>query len=238
MRVRTYFLIAGAVPLCLVAAFVAWVTFVSDFIWNRERPLIGQHFPPISRWDTLKITLDRTFCLGSCPDYTIEISGDGAVHYTGRFEVAIFGQHRSHISPKAVQSLFRKFEKAEFFSTFEFYGPAVMDAPGTKVSIAFDGHRKSIAHMGRADNEPSEIAELEREIDAVSGSALWVKGEGDVTAALESEHWNFHAAGRENDKIYESAMKRGDKALLRKFAGPEGPPLTPEQLMFMPLKLR
>lgn len=233
MRVRTYFLIAGAAILSLVAAVT--VTLVVFLWWNSlSRPPFGPHFPKIEHWATLKITLERTFCLGSCPDYTIEINGDGTVHYTGRFEVAVPGQHRGRISQKAVRSLFQKFEKAEFFSTFGFYGLAVMDAPGTKVSISFDGHHKSIAHQGRPHNEPSEIAELEREIDTVSGSALWVKGDGDVAAALKAEHWDFRAANPENDKIIRAAKERGDWNLVEKMVAAETAPASPEKFFISP----
>lgn len=235
MRVRTYFLIAGAIPLCLIVGFVAWVTFVSDFIWNRERPLFGQHFPPITHWDTLKITLDRTMCLGTCPVYTFELHGDGTLSYTGELNVAVFGQHRGHVSRKAVRALFQKFEEADFFSSFEFYGRFALDAGSTRVSIAFDGHHKSIEYVGpNSRNLPSAVAELEHDVDTISGYDLWVNGKGDVFGALQAEHWDFRANGHENSLMIVAARMRDDQELAKKLVAAGMVPASPEKLFISP----
>lgn len=226
MRVRTYFLIAGAIPLFLAAAFVLWVMYISDWIYGRERPFFGQRFPQIARWDTLKITLDRTFCYGECPVYSIEIRGDGTVFYTGDMYVAVPGRHEMHIPPTSVRRLFEKFEAARFFATFDQYLSMATDLPTYTMTIVFDGHSKAVLDYGgrsRWGHMPPEITDLEDAIDDVTNMRLWVHGHGDVGAALEAEHWDFHAASPENDKIIVAARMRGDKALLRKFDVPEGP---------------
>lgn len=240
MRVRSYFLIAGSVVFGLAAILILTLTIISWWL-SLSRPPFGKDFPAITRWDTLKITLKRTFCLGTCPDYTVEVHGDGTVIYTGDMYVAVPGRHKSHVPAASVHALFKKFEAARFFATFDQYLGGPTDIPTYTVTIAFDGHRKVVEDYGgqsRWGHMPPEIGELENAIDDVTNMRLWVDGQGDVAAALEAEHWDFHAASPENDKIIEAARMHDDKALLRKFAGPEGPPLTPEQLMRMPLNLR
>ena len=39
------------------------------------------------------ITLERTICLGECPDYRVEIRGDGRVTYHGENYVAVEGDY-------------------------------------------------------------------------------------------------------------------------------------------------
>lgn len=225
MRVRSYFLIGGIVCLCLVMVFVAWIG-VQYWIWTRGRPLFGEEFPTIAHRDTLKITLDRTFCLGRCPDYTIEIRGDGSEQFTGRDYVAVFGKHRSHISALAVGNLIQRFEEIEFFSTLDSYG-GQLDASITTISISFDDHYKSVRYIGNASNMPQGIIELERDIDAAANARLWVKGQGDVFAALQAENWNFHATSDENAKMTEAAQERGDTELVRRLAHTETAPREP-----------
>ena len=137
MRVRTYFLIAGVAALSLVAASI--VTLAVLYWWTSlSRPLFGPRFPKIVRWETLKITLDRTFCYGTCPDYTVEIHGDGTVLYTGRDYVAITGKHRIHIPQDSIHALFEKFEAARFFATFDNYSGGGTDGPTYIVRVSFD----------------------------------------------------------------------------------------------------
>ena len=58
---------------------------------NDGRPETKVPFPEIKDWNTLKITLTRGPCFGSCPAYSVEIDGDGTVRYNGKGWVAIEG---------------------------------------------------------------------------------------------------------------------------------------------------
>jgi hypothetical protein len=215
MRIRSYFLIAGAVLLSLVVALAGFV-LVERWRDSLSRPVFAAAFPAIQNWKTLKIKLVRTFCLGECPDYSVEIDGDGTVRYLGREHVFVPGRHQTHISPLAVQALFRKFQQAAFFSTFDAYG-APLDAPTATVSISFDGHSKKLrGASGRTVDMPPEITDMEYAIDDAANTKLWVKGEGDVFAALVAEHWDFHASDDEHSQVLENAGHRRDAALVKK----------------------
>jgi hypothetical protein len=239
MRVRTYFLIAGATVLSLVAALT--VTY-AVFLWwiSLSRPPFGPRFPAIVRWDTLKITLDRTFCYGTCPDYTVEIHGDGTVFYTGDMYVAVPGRHKTHIPVSSVRTLFEKFEAARFFATFDQYLGGGTDGPTYTVTIAFDDQRKVLEDYGgrsRWGHMPPEITELEHAIDAAANVQIWVKGEGDVVTALTAEHWDFDANSDENSKMLKAAKLRGDTALVNKLTENGQDHITPEDRMFMTPKM-
>ena len=51
-------------------------------------------FPKVKDWNSVKITLSRTACYGTCPVYSIELHGDGTVLYSGKSNVAFIGVHR------------------------------------------------------------------------------------------------------------------------------------------------
>ena len=45
------------------------------------------------------ITLERTVCYGTCPAYTLRITGDGSVEYEGMRYVRVIGKATARISP-------------------------------------------------------------------------------------------------------------------------------------------
>lgn len=152
------------------------VTSMGGIKYNK-RPAIRAAFPEIRDWSTLKITLARGPCLGSCPIYSVEIDGDGTVIYYGKDFVAVKAGRTDKIAKEAVQDLVASFRKAEFFWLFDGYDGGLSDGPPCTISIAFDGVSKSVLdHAGGLAGLPSEIGALEVEIDKLAGTAKWVRG--------------------------------------------------------------
>jgi hypothetical protein len=118
-----------------------------------------------------EIMLQRTGCLGTCPEYKLIIHANGSVVYEGRNYVHIQGVRKSKLSPSAVQALTQKFIDAKFFDMRG--GSIVIDAPVTTVSFAFDGRRNEVKEGCTC---PSDLVKLEAAIDEAAGSARWVRG--------------------------------------------------------------
>jgi hypothetical protein len=57
---------------------------------KRAKEHVG--FPEIQDWNSLRVTLRRTGCFGSCPAYTLVVYGDGRVHYDGRSDAKPCGE--------------------------------------------------------------------------------------------------------------------------------------------------
>ncbi|WP_228369368.1 DUF6438 domain-containing protein [Candidatus Nitrososphaera gargensis] len=55
--------------------------------------------------DSAIITLERTVCYGTCPDYSLTIYGNGAVVYEGHRWVAVTGRQTSSIPQQEVKEL-------------------------------------------------------------------------------------------------------------------------------------
>jgi hypothetical protein len=139
-----------------------------------KRPKQRVPFPPITDWSSLRITLERTPCYGTCPGYSVEIAGDGTVTYIGQHFVAENGVRTAKIPQSAVRSLYEAFVKAEFFWSFDEYRAPVTDLSTKLISISYDGHRKTVIdYAGEREGMPKAIAELEAAIDEAAGTTKW-----------------------------------------------------------------
>jgi hypothetical protein len=116
--VKTLQVWAGVAAL-LIAALLYAAT--AERAWNAKhgvferRPATYAAMPEIRDWNSLRIKLTRTWCEGSCPDYSVVIAGDGSVTYVGNGFVAVLGTHHATIPVDRVRALYRQFREAEFF---------------------------------------------------------------------------------------------------------------------------
>jgi hypothetical protein len=142
---------------------------------NGGRPAQQVAFPAIKEWSSLRITLTRTMCFGTCPAYTVTIAGDGTVTWTGERFVKVQGAATAHIAPGKVRELFERFRKAEYFWLLDSYNSAVTDLPSQITTIVFDGRRKSVHdYAGQMIGMPDVVSELERQIDDTANTARWI----------------------------------------------------------------
>lgn len=136
--------------------------------------------------DDMLVTLKRSGCFGACPDYTLSVSGDGAVTFEGRRYVKVQGMVRGKISPEKIQALIDEFAKADYFHLKDKYEteedgcPGVLsDASFVVTSIRLKGRTKSVSHYcGCHDGGsvyPKGLTELENRIDAIVGTSQWIQ---------------------------------------------------------------
>lgn len=159
---------------------------------SEDLPTIHVPFPNIQNWNSLRITLERTSCFGTCPQYTVEIHGDGLVLFTGMRGVILQSKHRNSISRGNLSNLVVAIQKADYFSLKGEYRANVSDNPTYTTSISFDDQKKSITdYDGRSVGMPHVVTELEDMIDQVSGTERWIKGNLETVPSLKSEGWDF-----------------------------------------------
>lgn len=179
------------------------------------RPPQQTPFPAIKDWNSLRITLSRGGCFGTCPNYSVEIHGNGVVLFEGREFVAAPGKHRGTISPNAMRVLHDAFRKAQFFWLFDEYSAPVSDNPTYELVISFDGRRKAVSdYAGLAVGMPKETHALEERTDVVAGTEKWVHGNGETLAALKAEGWNFRRPERRNLRLLRFAADNENAALV------------------------
>jgi hypothetical protein len=136
-------------------------------------------FPEIKNWNSVVITLERSICFGTCPIYTVEIHGDGAVVYRGGDCVFAKGERRSRAAAAGVAKLVWAFRAANFFSMRDHYAASITDGPAYRTSISFDHNRKAVIdYFGEMVGMPPALTKLEDEIDRVAETDQWVNGSG------------------------------------------------------------
>jgi len=184
---------------------------------NGGRPVAKTAFPAIKDWSSLKITLTRSMCYGTCPDYRVEITGEGTVEFDGRQFVAVPGHHTERIRPEAVRTLFEEFAKADFFWAYDEYSARnITDMPPYSLSLSFDGRKKTIRdYVGPAVGMPKALWQLEERVDAASGSDKWVKGNDETFASLQADHWDFQAEDDTHQSLPGAAAAHGRTELVR-----------------------
>lgn len=143
---------------------------------NGGRPPHRVAFPPIRDWHSLKITLRRSSCFGSCPSYRVEIDGNGHVSFLGERDTAVHGDASGEISRKQVRRLYNAFRKAQFFWLYDSYRAQITDLPEYRVSISYDDHKMEVLdYAGTMIGMPAAVRDLENLIDKTAGTAEWIK---------------------------------------------------------------
>lgn len=179
------------------------------------RPAKLAPFPEISDLHSLKISLRRDACFGTCPSYSVEIAGDGTVTYQGIGYVLVTGRHITHIPQERVHALFEAFRKADFFHLFDLYEGGMTDMPTFTMALSYDGHAMTVVdYVGRSVGMPQEVAALEDLIDKTAATATWVDGDEQTVAALREEGWRFGRLSRENSLLLMRAAENGPDALV------------------------
>lgn len=184
-------------------------------------------FPAIDR-DKLQITLTRTACFGTCPDYKVTINGNGHVIFTTREAptdeatdalsahhrfatmsyVVAPGRHEDQIDPEAVDRLIEQFREAGFFSLKSEYSAQITDNPTYVLEIdTGHGRKKVLDYVGREIGMPKAVTDLEDAVDKAAGTARWVHGANGLVEDLQSEGFDFHSPA--SARILLAATKDG-----------------------------
>jgi hypothetical protein len=182
---------------------------------------VAQSFPPVKDWKSVKITLQRTSCLGSCPAYAVEIR-DGVVQYRGGYGTAIQGEHKGEITRLELQQLIDEFRRADYMNPRSQFGGkdvdsavviAVMDAPLHTISVSIDGAANSLKTYPDTDRfAPTTFLVLENSIDRLGHTAKWVVGNNETIPALRREGFKFRTP--QDSSVIAWALV-GDRARVR-----------------------
>jgi hypothetical protein len=203
------------------------VTFPRQVLPNGGYQAKEVSFPSVADPNTLRFTLERGPCFGSCPIYKVEIRGDGNVLFNGEGFVAISGHHRAVIPKSSIEQLLAAFRKARFFTLLNSYAAAITDGSARVISISFEGHTKTVEdYFGLEAGMPKVVTELEKMVDAAAGTDRWIKGDERSIAGLKVEGWDFAGQDDEHQKMIANAAETASSdifnAILDAGAKPKG----------------
>jgi len=133
--------------------------------------------------ERVEIRLERTVCFGTCPEYTVTITGDGTVVYQGRQFVRVSGSHTWRIDPAAVRALALEMQQAGFFEMKDEYVATITDLPTTYTTLTIGARTKRIKNYFGA---PPKLKEMESRIDEVAGTKKYVAGTDELRGLSRS----------------------------------------------------
>lgn len=183
---------------------------------------------PEAPLENFEITLERSACYGSCPDYRVSVRGDGRVQYSARenpfaesaaevhlayngTNVLLSGPYETRVDPKAVATLISMFRDAHFMGLKPGYVASVTDNPTYALTLRAGKTVKRVAdYVGRSAGMPQSVKDLEDAVDRLAGSERWTRGNEETVALLKAQRFDF----RSNDavKLVASAMNWGFRA--------------------------
>jgi len=189
-------------------------------------------FPAVTDED-VTITLQRTACFGSCPDYTVTIDGEGNVRFTTRNAkgpgaadvhrafspddgVLISGVHTDSVDKQVVRDLVAQFHAADFFALKDEYVAPITDNPSYVLTLRIGTHSKTIVdYVGVKAGMPASVTALEDAVDRAAGTARWVNGADGLIAYLERSAYDF-TSPKARDIALAAALKEGatDKTII------------------------
>lgn len=171
---------------------------------NGGRPARRTDFPAIKDWNSLRIQYAVGGCRG-CPQFAVELRGDGTLTYMGLDGVMVRGVYRETLPPKAVRAVVEAFRKAQFFWLFDRYvwQRSVPDL-STTIVIGFDGRQKRVLDQsGELIGRPPALVELQNTLESVV--AKYVRGNAATLALLRASRWDFHSRAEDNIRLLQAA---------------------------------
>lgn len=168
--------------------------------------------PKISDPAGVTITLERSACFGTCPDYKVTIHGDGRVVFTTETDpidpadalhssyfaqtdgVLLVGTHEDRIPVSDVTGLIQKFQDANFWALRASYVAAISDNPTYRVTFDTGQSHKTVTdYVGNRVGMPRRMTDLENAIDQVARTGKWVDGTPDLLDWLERTQFDFRS---------------------------------------------
>jgi hypothetical protein len=197
-------------------------------------------FPQVDRGKLL-ISLTRSACFGTCPDYKVVIDGRGHVvfstdepplaggadahrEFSNSSHVVAPGHHEDDVGTQAVGELLKKFRDLNFFTLKNEYAAQVTDNPTYVLEIdTGHGRKRLVDYVGRDAGMPASVGELENAVDQLTGSGRWVDGKRGLAESLQKEGFDFRSD--EAARMLLAAIEEGDDDTLIQFVR-RGAPLA------------
>jgi hypothetical protein len=130
---------------------------------------------PVYDASTVRITLERTGCFGSCPSYKVSVAGDGSVLFDGQSYVAEVGRRSGNVDPSSVRVLYDQFRTSDFMSLDDRYVADITDNPTYTLTLETAGMRKTVVdYVGVKAGMPDSVTALEDAVDRVAGTSQWI----------------------------------------------------------------
>jgi hypothetical protein len=164
---------------------------VTENIYEQELP--RKHIPlPDVPLGSVHIALARSGCFGSCPDYRVDIYGDGKVVYHGSRYVDVEGEHTYRIAPGDVAKLVDSLKAKDLWSLRDAYRARMTDNPTFALTIGMGGETHQLEdYVGAYAGMPRAVTDFEEEVDRAAQSDIWIHLQQPALGYLKAEGFRF-----------------------------------------------
>ncbi|MFT6827873.1 MAG: hypothetical protein ACJA2S_005151 [Cyclobacteriaceae bacterium] len=132
--------------------------------------LLGCKAGQVTQGDSLIISMKKTPCMGTCPDFDINIYKNGFVELDARQNLDLNGKFTSNVSTESLNELIGKFEENNFGSFQDSYTSNKTDLPTTFITYQKEGFKKKIEDY---DGAPTALKDLEKAVAALIAELKW-----------------------------------------------------------------
>jgi hypothetical protein len=133
----------------------------------------------------VEIELTRMQCYGWCPVYSVKLSGDGTLAYTGRSYVKTKGEHYGVIDPQHLLPLLERFLALDFLARGHECGVIAVDNSHARVALRIGARSKTVEDQVVSPENPWDLPvedaewhrkafDLEQAIDAAANVEFWI----------------------------------------------------------------
>ncbi len=149
--------------------------------------------PPVQR---ASVTLQRSTCLGNCPGYSVTVTPDGRVSFSGHAHVQT-AHAEGHATPDQLASIQRALTESGFATMKSSYTSrndgcemVMSDQPGVKITVSDATANKTVDFYesctgALADAVRPRIEQLAQRIDEALQTAQWIGTPDAPGAAVE-----------------------------------------------------
>jgi hypothetical protein len=130
---------------------------------------------PPTDLNLIEIRLTRGACEGTCPAYTVTLSGDGKAEYDGERNVAVKGRQSYRVNKSGVLDLIRQFRDIGFSGFCASYNDTADDRQAIQTSLKTDGIPKMVTVYG--NSAPQGLQKLDASIDEIAGVSRFVNSQ-------------------------------------------------------------
>ena len=114
---------------------------------------------------TLLLSMQRTACYGTCPQYTISIYNNGLIKYEGKMFVDKIGCFYSTLSQDLIEDIKFALNEIQFLEFENIYTASVTDVPSVILEVNMSSKNHKVIDRF---NGPEELKKIQKFIDVIS----------------------------------------------------------------------
>ncbi len=176
---QAWIVVIAVVVLCAIYFCISWMYQArvlltgSELAWKLSQQAAAPSGAQLAGNDTA-VTLTRTTCEGTCPDYVMTVYGSGRVEFRGRAFVCDKSPPAAQVDPAAVRRLVDGLVAAGFSKMPSYTKQEWSDNPSATVTLKQGSTVHTVEHYHGDRSAPRLLSMMEERIDEVAGSAAWL----------------------------------------------------------------